>query len=316
MIRWLKSINHKKIQLDMINAQEYWNKKVYKEQLNNLHYYSTTTEIASGDVKKYNELLLDNPVMIAKFCIPTSDEELLNSMINLSKNPLLHMVRRISLNSFYPIEEKTVKFEHHEVDKMLGEQIDRILKDSGYKLLNKIDSKSFVSYYHKELERRANINSSFIENDDKIYDYINKHTDLELLPFVKDKIMLGHITQLFPVLEYIIRELGKFFWVFPFKEKADEFMKYKDPSSILREILALVFEETGSFENVPDLLFVYHYMYNSYSLNVRNECIHGRDYTEGDRLKLGFKITLLSIYMIMFRIRIIEERLSDDNNTN
>ena len=67
----------------------------------------------------------------------------------------------------------------------------------------------------------------------------------------------------------------------------------------------------GSFENVPDLLFVYHFMYNGNSLNIRNECVHGRDYLQGGQLRYAFKVTLLALYMILIRIKIIEENIDD-----
>ena len=89
--------------------------------------------------------------------------------------------------------------------------------------------------------------------------------------------------------------------------KKTEFMNYRDPSSILREIISEVFSLTDSFENIPDLLFVYHFMYNSNSLNIRNECVHGRDFLSSGRLILAFKIAMLSIIMIEYRIKIIKE---------
>ena len=69
--------------------------------------------------------------------------------------------------------------------------------------------------------------------------------------------------------------------------------------------IANIFEELESFESAPDLLFVYHFMYNSNSLNIRNECIHGREYVEGEQLKFAFKVTLLALYMIKYRIKLI-----------
>ena len=78
-------------------------------------------------------------------------------------------------------------------------------------------------------------------------------------------------------------------------------MKFKDPSSILRELLDNIYRELNGFENAPDLLFVYHFMYNSNSLNIRNECIHGREYIEGNQIRFGFKVTLLALYMVKYR---------------
>jgi len=109
------------------------------------------------------------------------------------------------------------------------------------------------------------------------------------------------------LLEEKIRELARLSGYNPFKMQKKEFMNYRDPSSILREIITEVFDLTDSFENIPDLLFVYHFMYNSNSLNIRNECIHGRDFLSGERLILAFKVTMLSIQMIENRIKLIKE---------
>ena len=119
------------------------------------------------------------------------------------------------------------------------------------------------------------------------------------------------LTQLFPVLEIKIREFSSLFGIFPFKKTVSEFMQYNDPSSLLREILSRIYEEQGSFENVPDLLFVYNVMYNSNSFNVRNECVHGRNFLRGSSLEFAMTVTLFAIYMIVFRINTIKENISD-----
>lgn len=141
--------------------------------------------------------------------------------------------------------------------------------------------------------------------------------DYQLILYEQD-VTLAHLTQFFPILEIKIRELASLVGIVPFKERAEDFMKYKDSSSVLRELLQEVYEEVGSFENVPDLLFVYHYMYNGNSLNIRNECMHGRDYMHGGRLRFGFRLTLLAIYMIQYRIDVInmnteQEEVLEDN---
>lgn len=89
------------------------------------------------------------------------------------------------------------------------------------------------------------------------------------------------------------------------------FMQCNDPSSLLRELLLQIYNEQKSFENVSDIMFVYNSMYNSNFLNIRNECIHGRDYLAGGKLRYAFRVTLLCIYMVMFRIDTIEEKVSD-----
>lgn len=45
-----------------------------------------------------------------------------------------------------------------------------------------------------------------------------------------------------------IRELAQYHWYLVFKLNVSDFMFYKDPSFILREMIKDVYEETGSFE--------------------------------------------------------------------
>ena len=67
---------------------------------------------------------------------------------------------------------------------------------------------------------------------------------------------------IFFCLEVKIRELVTLFGIFPFKKNIDEFMQYNDPSSLLRELLKIIYDEQHSFENIPDLLYIYNIMYN------------------------------------------------------
>ena len=103
----------------------------------------------------------------------------------------------------------------------------------------------------------------------------------------------------------MIKKIGKIYNIFPFKEDEKHFMQSKDPSSILRLILEKAYLETQSFEVVPDLLFIYHYMYNGNSLNIRNECIHGREYLSGESMFFAFKVSLSALYMLIRRLEII-----------
>ena len=86
-------------------------------------------------------------------------------------------------------------------------------------------------------------------------------------------------------------------------------MKFKVSNSILEEILNDIYEELGSFEVADDIFFVLNYMYNSNSCNIRNECIHGRKYLQGEPFEFAFKLTLICIYLIINRIKIIENNI-------
>lgn len=131
------------------------------------------------------------------------------------------------------------------------------------------------------------------------------------MPEYNKDINLSIVTQLFPILELRIRNFVSMLGIFPYKIDGKHFMQCNDPSSLLRELLLMIYGEQGGFENVPDIMFVYQSMYNSNFLNVRNECIHGRGCIDGMGLRTAFKLTLLCIYMIDFRIKTIEENVSD-----
>lgn len=123
---------------------------------------------------------------------------------------------------------------------------------------------------------------------------------------------MAHLTQLFPALEIQIRKLGSMVGVVPFKESLKDFAKFKDSSSVLREVILSVKNEIGSFENIPDLMFVYNCMYNGNSINVRNDCMHGRNYLSGGQSRFAFKITLISLYMIIYRINSINQNMNNE----
>lgn len=294
------------VKAEMISLQEYWQNHIYAEQLHNLQEFKQSTTFLSKDVDMFNNLLLTNPVLIAQKCLISKTDDLLNAMNSISEHPLLYMFRKMILTPFFPLEGGVINYDNHEIDTLLGKQVDEIKKQYGYKFLNVLETDIYVSSLHERYRELAAITIPLFKEEKKLYDFLETQLETSLIPY-DTEIKLGHLTQLFPLLEIQIRKLGKMIGIVPFKEKASEFMKFKDPSSILREILEDVYTELGSFENVSDLLFVYHFMYNGNSLNIRNECIHGRDYISGNRLKYAFKITLLALHMIMYRIIVIKE---------
>ena len=216
----------------------------------------------------------------------------------------------MTLSPIFPTEKDKIVYERHDIDKMLLEYVNELKRKKGYKLLNQLESEVFVSSIHDRYKMNTQSALSMFIKEEELYNAVRKYTKIELLPY-SNTISVALVTQLFPVLEIKIRELVTLFGIFPFKKNIDEFMQYNDPSSLLRELLIMVFDEQHSFENVPDLMFVYNIMYNGNSCNVRNECIHGRDYLSGGQLRFAFRATLFAIHMVEFRINTIKENVSD-----
>lgn len=301
-------VDKRKVKLDMIQLQEYWQDHVYTDQCKNLQEFKYSTTVASKDVDMFNNIILANPILIAQKCLIADVDDMVEVMNSMSEHAIAYMFKKMILSPIYPLEGGKINFDNHDIDTLLKTQVEELKEKYGYKFLNILDTDVYVSGIHERYREYAAITIPMFKEDEKLYYIIEDALNCKLIPY-DENIQLGHLTQLFPLLEIQIRKLGKVFGIVPFKEKATEFMKFKDPSSVLRELLEEVYSELGSFENVPDLLFVYHFMYNGNSLNIRNECVHGRDYINGGQLKYAFKVTELALYMILYRNKVIEENM-------
>lgn len=300
------------VKQDMINLQEDWQKNRYQEQIKNLHEFTHSIQISTEEVEKYNKSILENPIIVANSIVLAKVDDLISVIERTSNHSLIYMVSRVEINNIFPIKDTGINFDRHETDDILRKQVEKIIERYGYKFINVLDADIYVSAMHDTYINNVYLVIALFNKEKELYELLEKNIGVRLIPF-NEQISLGHLTQLFPLLEIEIRQLGKLFGIVPFKENLNEFMKFKDPSSILRELIENVYEELDGFESAPDLLFVYHFMYNSNSLNIRNECIHGRDYFEGYRLKLAFKVTILALYMIRYRINSI---LTNGNSYN
>lgn len=300
------------VKQDMINLQEYWEKSKYQEQVKNLQEFTYGTQISTEEVEKYNKSILENPIIVANSTVLAKVDDLISVLERTSNHSLMYMVNRIEINNIFPIKDTGINFDRHETDNILRKQVEKIIEKYGYKFINILDADIYVSAMHDTYINNVYFVINLFNKEKELYELLEKIIGVRLIPF-NEQISLGHLTQLFPLLEIEIRKLGKLFGIVPFKENVREFMKFKDPSSILRELIEDVYEELDGLESAPDLLFVYHFMYNSNSLNIRNECIHGRDYFEGYMLKFAFKVTMLALYMIRYRINSI---LTNSNSYN
>lgn len=300
------------VKQDMINLQEDWQKNRYQEQTKNLHEFTNSIQISTEKVEKYNKSILENPIIVANSTVLAKVDDLISVLERTSNHSLMYMVSRIEINNIFPIKDTGINFDRHETDNILRKQVEKIIEKYGYKFINVLDADIYVSAMHDTYINNVYFVINLFNKEKELYELLEKIIGVRLIPF-NEQISLGHLTQLFPLLEIEIRQFGKLFGIVPFKENANEFMKFKDPSSILRELIENIYEELDGFESAPDLLFVYHFMYNSNSLNIRNECIHGRDYFEGYRLKFAFKVTMLALYMIRYRINLI---LDNSNSYN
>lgn len=303
-----QNVDKRLVASEMIRVQKLWQEVYFKKQSNHLSVFKQEISIPTAEIDKFNIQLLNNPLLLSRYVISCDEDEILKSMETASENVLINMVTKMSLTPIYPIKQ-TIDVNNHEIDKTYLEIINNIIETKRYKFLNILDDVEYLSAMHEEISRKASIFISYFYKTDELYNLLKSNIELELIPY-NDKTTLAILTQLFPILEQKIRELSMLLNIFPFKKTVDSFMLANDPSSLLRELILLVYEQQKSVKNIPDLLFVYNMMYSGNSCNIRNECMHGRKYLSGDNLKFAFKITMFSLYMVIYRINTIKENSS------
>ena len=304
-------VDKRMVRTEIIHVQKVWQENYYSKQADNLHVFTHETKVATKDVDAYNAAILINPILVAKICMMTEEEQMCKVMESESEHAILYLFTTMHLSPVYPIKGDIINFEKHDVDIMLRQTVEKIRQNKAYKFLNVLDTDVYVAAIHKRYRELATTTVAMFKVEEQIYQLLQQEAGYDLIPY-DNNITVAHLTQLFPMLEIKIRELASLVGIVPFKERVVDFMTYKDSSSVLREMIQEVYKELGSFENIPDLLFVYHFMYNGNSLNVRNECLHGRDYINGSRVRYAFRLTLLAIYMVKYRIDVIYENMSDD----
>ena len=303
-------IDNQRIQSEMLRIKKLWSTNYYEDVVKSMQVISSQQRISAQKCNEFSKRIMINPILFSNLTMSYDQNKILKEMMKAAENPLIMLVSNIEISEVFPREGAKVNYKRHDIDAKFLEIISEIVENKGYKLLNKMLPEKFVAYIYQNCKIELQLNITLFNEEEKMYNLIKAKTPIELLEYDK-KISLAMITQLFPVLEMQIRKLVSYLGIFPYKIDEEEFMQCNDPSSLLRELLLQIYNEQKSFENVSDIMFVYNSMYNSNFLNIRNECIHGRDYLAGGKLRYAFRVTLLCIYMVMFRIDTIEEKVSD-----
>lgn len=301
------SINRNIVRSTIIAVQQLWQEEYYEITCQNMKVYEYKHTLRTSDVDKYNEAVLKAPLLISKSTSSLGENTLIDIMKSASANPLLYAVKNIEISQMYPILRDESHLNTNAVDILIIQMISSIIQTKGYKFLNVFSAKTYLMDYYSHVELQANLTAGFVGHiEKKLYEKVSQSLDYPLIEY-DGQLSLAHITQLFPALEKLIRKIGSLTGYVPFQLNEKQFMKYKDPSTILIDILKDIYNESSSLESAPDILMTFNYMYNGNSLNIRNECIHGRLYQSGNTLRYAFRLTLYVMNTLLNRLRIIEE---------
>ena len=290
-------INKLAVEQTLIELQTIWQEEYYELAKAQLQELTVSQTISKVEIETINDEIYRNPIAVASGIVMSKDKDLCGALELISKMPLRYLFSTIRLNNYYPELENGIDYEKHDINVFLRELIERIVEENRYRFLNNVDLDKYVVGILDRYKDNLNFIISFLD-EERLYNDISRRHDL--IPYSSSP-KVAHVVQLFPLIETIIGHYAKFFGIFPFKLNSDNFMSHKDPSSILREMIKTLYKETNSFEVMPDLIFVYNFLYNSSSLNIRNECIHARDYQSAQGLHFALRVSLLAIKMLDYR---------------
>ena len=102
----------------MIHIQKVWQKKTYERLCEGMHEFSYACKIKTKEVKKFSDIALLNPIILARNCTPSSENVILEIMIKISENPMAGLCSGITLTATFPTERGKVIYEKHDIDKL------------------------------------------------------------------------------------------------------------------------------------------------------------------------------------------------------
>ena len=295
-------VNNEIINEHIFNVLKLWNENYFekiKSQMQKLEY---STTVKKEQIDEYNQYFIQHPLDCFRNSFSWKEQNILSQMSKSSAFALsmLSKGNTIYIDEFVPYIKKIDLGQKDSFDNIVCKYIDDMQIKYEEQLLNSnIDP---VSYLYFIYERYSLTLSTFIttineDNYKKMYkDIGDSFLKYMLLPY-PDKISVSHITQLIPLVELLIRELGIKNNIIPFKEKEQQIHVMKDSSTILLSIIRKKYKENNNFENMGIYLYLYNYLYNINSLNIRNELIHARQFLDNEgQMNFAFRALIIGIF--------------------
>lgn len=297
-----------KIKDDLINKYsfellELWENEFYQNSINSLQERIYEQKIEKEKIIDFNQSFLMNPIISLRQNFSWNEKQILNSMKTTSQYAITAITREntIYIDEFFPYRKKLEIYSNDSFEKCLYEYIENTQIKYEEQLLNSnLTATQYMYPIFEQNNYTLNIFSKFL--DEKTYELMYKDIKdsflkYELLNYPKENIKVADVTQLIPLLELLIRELGIKNNILPFKEKQNQIHIMKDSSTILQNIIKNKYKINKNFNGSEVYLFLYNNLYNVNCLNLRNEIIHSRQFIDNpNQIKYAFKIMVLSIF--------------------
>lgn len=293
----------------IISLRHIWQDGYYSRVVSGMQTFSTEVSASIEDVKTANRAFLAEPQSFARLLMLCSDDAILEILEEMSKHVLIYLVSRTTISEYYP-DHVHVTFDGggRSIDEMIANEVRRVYKERSYRLANPLGDQELMDGFFSRLSEHIQLLSGMIDVK-PVYDEIVAISPgyYVFLPNPGGNPTLGHLTQLFPLLENVIRGIGEFFGIVPFRANRESFNTLKDVSAVLTGMIEKLRNLTETIQGNSEFLFVYYAMYSHNGFNIRNDCIHGRQYQDPSSVAFAYRLTVMCTYMMLKRLRGLEE---------
>ena len=277
-------------------------RRIFKKIQSQMKKIEYSTTVKKEQIDEYNQYFIQYPLACFRNTFSWKEQNILSQMSTSSEFAISTLFKEntIYIDEFVPYIKKIDLGQKDSLENIACKYLDDMQIKYAEQLLN--SNIEPIAYLYSIYERYSMTLSTFIttineENYKKMYkDIGDGFLKYVLLPY-PDKVSVAHITQLIPLVELLIRELGIKNNIIPFKEKEQQIHVMKDSSTILLSIIRKKYKENNNFENMGIYLYLYNYLYNSNSLNIRNELIHARQYLDSEgQMNFAFRALIIGIF--------------------
>ena len=300
-----KGIISSDISSEIVYIRSLWQDIYYKKCVSGLQSFEHSGKIPSDEVDAYNSFLLEHPYVFALSQMKLKEEAIVQNLISASEHALLLMVDRTTIKEDFPHKRNVYIDDKHPVDKLYNEKLVSVLEENGYKLLNVLKPQDYIDNIYDTIRNEMEIGMAFFHKTEDVYNAVIKNNN-KFLPYSQTP-TIGDLTQLFPLLEKRIRDIGATYAIAPICESVDKMHRLKEPSSILTTLIKFIYDETNELVHAADFFFIHFCMYGENGLNIRNDCIHGNGFESPEQINFAYKVTLICLYLIEYRYKLISE---------
>lgn len=299
--KWTKQI--------LISLRHIWQENYYSQVISSMQTISVEQTIHNDVVKALNEGFLEHPHEFAHGCFLQSDESILETLESMSEHALVLKFSTTTISEYYPEHIHVDLCEKDDsIDGMIVEELLRIYNENQYRFINALTDQEMADGFYSNKAKGIQFTASMIDIK-PAYEWIasNAPAPYVLLPYPESHPALGHLMQLFPLLENTIRMIGEMFTIVPFQIDAKKYTRLRDVSETLAALVREIKSITGTIQGCNEFLFVYYVMYSPNGFNIRNECVHGRQFQSIPDIKGAFRLTVICTYMMLKRLESLSE---------